>query len=157
TLTAEHAGERPAATLADHDHDLALARLIDPQPTIAAVLAIVGGLHIAAEIAAVDFRPLALAADCGLPNLACHCFAHLVSQNERRLVLRPEIAAERQHALALDLVAEDRDGHQIGPQRHLMKREQRAAGDAEILAAGFAAPARRTVWSTSQIDRCAAA
>jgi hypothetical protein len=37
-----------------------------PQPAIPAVLAAVGGLHITAEIAAVDFGPLAFAADCGL-------------------------------------------------------------------------------------------
>src|SRR5204862_8080922 len=97
-LAPEHAGERPAAALADHDHDLALARLVDPQPPIPAVLATVGWLHIAAEIAAVDFRPLALAA-CGLPNLTSHRFAHFVRQHECRFVLRPEIAAERQHAL----------------------------------------------------------
>jgi len=82
-LAAEHAGERPAAALADHNHDLALARLVDPQPTIAAVLTAVGRLYIAAKIPAVDFGPLALATDSGLANLASHRFAHLVSQDVR--------------------------------------------------------------------------
>src|SRR6202035_4817602 len=101
--------------------------------------------------------PLALAADRGLPYLAGHRLAHLVSQDERGLVLRPEIAAERQHALAFDLIAEDRDGHQVGPQRHLVEREEGAAGHAEILAAGFAAPARRTVRPARHVNRRAAA
>jgi len=46
-------------------------------------------------------------------NLGSHCLAHFVSQNKTRLVLYPEIPAHRQHALALDLVAENRDGEQV--------------------------------------------
>ena len=38
-FAAEHAGQRLAAALADHDNDLALAGLVLPQPPIAAVLA----------------------------------------------------------------------------------------------------------------------
>src|SRR5207302_6039226 len=108
---------------ADDDHDLALARLVLPQPAIPTVLAAISRLHIAAEIAAVDLGPLALAADRGLAYFRRHRFAHLVGQDESRLVLRPEIAAERQHALALNLVGEDRDGHEVGPQRHPVECE----------------------------------
>ena len=59
----EHARQRLAAALADHDDDLALARLVLPQPTIPAVLAAVRGLDVAAEIAAVDLGALAWTAD----------------------------------------------------------------------------------------------
>src|SRR5438477_6875079 len=45
-LGSEHAGERLAVALADHHHDLALARLVLPQATIAAVFGSVRGLHI---------------------------------------------------------------------------------------------------------------
>ena len=80
-----------------------------------------------------------------------------MGEHERGFVLRPEIAAERQHALALDLVREDRHGHQVGPQRHLVEGEQCPGGNAEILAAGFAAPARRTIRPAAGIDRQATA
>ena len=59
--------------------------------------------------------------------------------------------------LALDLVAKIAIAMQVGAQRHLVEREQRAARDREILAAGFAAPARRTVRAAAGIDRRAAA
>ena len=39
---------------------------------------------------------------------------------------KPEIAAQRQHALALHLVAEDGDGREVAAQRQLAGREQRA-------------------------------
>ena len=42
-------------------------------------------------------------------------------------------------------------------QRHLVEGEQCPAGNAEILAAGFAAPARRTVRPAAGIDGQAAA
>ena len=48
-------------------------------------------------------------------------------QYERGLVLRPEITREREHALALDLIAEDRDCEQVSPERHFMEREERPA------------------------------
>jgi hypothetical protein len=79
-------------------------------------------------------------------------FAHFVRQDERRLVLRSEIAGECQHALALDLVAEDRNREKVGAQRQLVEREQRPASDREILAAGFAAPTRCPVRSPAGID-----
>jgi hypothetical protein len=48
-------------------------------------------------------------------------------QHESRHVVRPEIAGERQHALALDLIAEDRNGEQVGAERHLARVKQRSA------------------------------
>jgi len=39
-----------------------------------------------------------------------------------------KIARERQRRLALDLVTEDRDRREVGPQGELMESEQRSAG-----------------------------
>jgi hypothetical protein len=158
TLGREHAGQRLAvrAALADHHDDLALASLVLPQPTIPAILATVRRAHIAAEIAAIHFRPLANTADRGLPHFRCQRLAQLVRQNERGLVGRAEIAAERQHALAFDLVDEDRDCHQVRPQRQLAASEQRAAGQTEILLARLALVAQ-CVSPAADVDRGAAA
>src|ERR1700730_5984147 len=46
------------------------------------------------------------------------CFPELVSQHKRAFVARAHVATEREHGLALDLIGEDRDGEQVGPQRH---------------------------------------
>src|SRR5690349_15255640 len=87
-LGAEHAGERLAvlAALADDYNDLPLAGLILPPPAVNSILAAVGRFHIAAEIAAVDFRPLAVAAYRGLADLGSHRLPQLVRENERALV-----------------------------------------------------------------------
>ena len=69
----------------------------------------------AAEKSAVDFRLLALAAYWSLANFGSHRLADFVRQHESGFVLRPEIAAQRQHRLALNLVREDRNRHQVGP------------------------------------------
>ena len=126
----EHGRDGVAATLADHDHDLALAGLIAEQATVAAVLAIIGGLDVAAEIAAIHFRNLAFAADNAAPQFCRHCFAQLVEQHESALVGDVQIAGERQRRLALDLIAEDRNGREIAAQRQLVRGKQRPAGDA---------------------------
>lgn len=53
-LGLEHAWERLAVALADDDHNLALARLVRLKATIAAILDVIRGLDIAAEVAAVS-------------------------------------------------------------------------------------------------------
>ena len=50
-------------SFSDDDHVLALAGLILPQPTITAVLDVLGWLDVAAEIAAIDLGLATLAAD----------------------------------------------------------------------------------------------
>src|SRR3954462_1069903 len=157
SLIAEHARQCVTATLADHNHDLALAALILAEPAIPAILFPVRRPNMAAEKCTVDFRLLALAADRRLANLGSHRFANFVRQDESGFVLRPEIAAEGQHRLALDLIREDRNRYQVGAQRHLVEGEQGAARDREIFAAGFAAPTGRTAGATGHIDRSAAA
>ena len=114
-------------------------------------------LDIAAEIAAIDLGALALAADRTPTDFGRHRFPDLMGEHESRLVLRPEVAGERQHALALDLVREDRDRHQVRPQRHLVEGKQRPGGNAKILSAGFAAPPRCPVRPATGIDRQATA
>src|ERR1700682_2023404 len=82
-LAAEHAGERPAPAPRDPPHDLALAGLVPPQPAVFAILAAVRGLHISAEISAVDFRPFALAADRGPASPGSPFSPAPVSQHKR--------------------------------------------------------------------------
>ena len=101
---------------------LRLPDLVFEQAAITAVLFQVGGLHVAAEIAAIDLRHLALAADHAALQFRRHRFAELVQQHEGALVGDAQIARERQRRLALDLVAEDRDGREIAAQRQLVAR-----------------------------------
>jgi len=68
-----------------------------------------------------------------------------VRQNEGGFVLNTEVAGERRHALALYLIAEDRDGGEVGAQRHLVKGEEDAGRDAEIGFAILAAPPWRAI------------
>jgi hypothetical protein len=88
-----------------------------PQAAIAAVLDTVRGFHIAAEVAAVDFGLAALAADIYAPHFGSHRFAHFVREHESRHVVRAEIARQRQHALALDLIAEDRNSEKVSSEQ----------------------------------------
>src|SRR5579883_1465525 len=131
--------------LADHDNALPLAILIAAKATVAPMLAEIGWLDVAAEIRAIGFGNFASAANGAALHFGCHRLTHFVRQHEGGFVLGAEIAAKGQHALTLDLVAEDRDGREIRTQRHLVMREQRAGRDAVIGAAGFAAPAGRTM------------
>jgi hypothetical protein len=77
---------------------------------------------------------------------------NLVGQHKTRFVLDAEVAGHREHRLALNFVTEDRDCKQVNFEGHLVEREQRAARDREILAAGFAAPAGRAIRTTAGID-----
>lgn len=47
-------------------------------------------------------------------------------QHEGGLVLHPKVTREGERALALELIAEDRDRREVGLQRQLVLREQRA-------------------------------
>ena len=109
----EHGGEGIATALADHDNDLALAALIASKATVAAILAEIGGLHVAAEIATIDFRDLAFAADNAALQFSGHRFADFVQQHESGLVERPRSRERASATLALNLVTEDCDGRKI--------------------------------------------
>jgi len=113
----------------------------------------IGRLDVAAEVAAVDLGDFALAADRHAAHVRRHRLTQLVCQDERALVLDAEIAREREHALALYLIAEDGDGGEVGAQLHLVEGEQRPGGDAEIRLAILAAPAGRAIGAAAVIDR----
>ena len=157
-LRAHHEGQRPAATLAHHHHDPALARLVLGQPAVAALGLVVLLPDRAADIAAVD---LDMARD-GAVLIGGHRLAQLVRQHEGRLVLHVEIAAELQGRDTLHRVDEDGDRQQIGLHRQLAAGEDGAAGDGELVAARLAleqpanleAVARRTI--AAGADRLAA-
>src|SRR5205823_12839317 len=61
--------------------------------------------------------------------------------NERGLVGKPQFAGQRQHGLALHLIAEGRNGGEVQAKRKLVRGEQRPARYAEIGVALFAAVA----------------
>ena len=64
----EHGRDRIAAALADDDNDLTLAVLVDGETAIDALLLEVGGLHVAAEVAAVHLSRLAFQYNTELPE-----------------------------------------------------------------------------------------
>ncbi len=138
----EHLRQRAAATLAHHHDGAALVRLVLGQPPIDPVGRQVLRPDMAAEIGAVDLGHPSFAANPQPPHAGGHSFAQLVRQHERGLVLDVQIAGERQHALALHLVAEHRDGEQVGPQRQLVPGEERPGREREVAAARLATPAR---------------
>jgi len=134
-----------AATALAHDHDdPALARLVLGQPPVDPVGGPVLRPDVATKIRSIDLDRTPFAADPQPLHAGRHGFAQLVRQHERRLVLHVQVAGEGEHAFALHLVAEHRDGQQIGQQRQLMPGEQGAGGRREVVATGLAAPARLT-------------
>jgi hypothetical protein len=87
-----------------------------------------------------------------LAHLGGHRLPHLVGQDERSLIGDAKIAGHREHGLALHLVGEDRNRHEVRPQRHLAGMKQRAARHREAMQAGLAAPAGRAVRPAAVID-----
>jgi hypothetical protein len=73
---------RAPAALPDHHNYLGLAVLIALQATVAAILFLIGGLHIPSKISAVDFSRLPFAADDATAHCFCHGFTQLVQQHE---------------------------------------------------------------------------
>ena len=81
----EHARQRLAAALADHDHDLALAWTGSCEAAINAVLLQIGGAYIAAEVGAVDFGLGAVVANLAALHFFGHRLTQLVSEHEADL------------------------------------------------------------------------
>ena len=102
---------------------------------VAAVFTEVRGLDVAAEIAAIHFSDFAFPADHAALQFGCHGFAEFVQQHESALVGDVQIAREGQRRLALDLIAEDRDGCEIAAQGQLVAGEQCTGRNREVLAA----------------------
>ena len=139
-------GEQPtieppggAFPLANHNHDLALAGAVLQAATVAAMLFHVRGLHVAAEIGAVDFHG---AAHFLVVHVRAHGLTDLVGHHESRLVLAIQVTAELQGGMSLGAVHEDGDCQQVVADRELAIGEDRAGRDRELVAALFAAPDR---------------
>ena len=91
---AEHGWEGMAITLTN-DHDgLAFAVLIASETAIDAILFMICGLDVAAEVAAIDFRNFAFASQRAAFHFLCHRFAQLVEQHKGRLIGQPQIARD---------------------------------------------------------------
>src|SRR5690606_33905668 len=125
-------GTGAALALAKRDHDAALAGLVFGKTTVDTIFGKVRRADMAAEVCAVD---LDFAVQLVVGNLSGQSLAQLVSQNERRLILDVQIAAELQGAEALNGVDEDADGSDQINERHLARGEDRPAGDAELAVA----------------------
>ena len=82
-----------------------------------------------ADVAAVDLD-LALGAVARL--IGAHALAQLVRQDEGGFVRDIEVTAELQGTHALGAIHEDRDGHEVVPDRQLAAVEDGAAGQAEL-------------------------
>src|SRR5258706_11667413 len=78
-------------------------------------------------------------------------------QDEGGHVVRAEIAGQRQHALALDLIAEDRNSKQIRAERHLARVKQRSACNRKTMSARFAAPAGGSIGAAAIVNDRASA
>ena len=131
----EHEGQRLAVFLAgDHD-DATLAGLVDRKATVAAVLFVIRGLHIPAEVGAIDGD----FAGNGFANfLGGKGLANFVGHDESGLVLAIEVARELQGTMALRAVDEDRDSQEVIANRALAAGEDRAGRDAELMVASLA-------------------
>ena len=76
----------------------------------------------------------------------------IVRKDETRFVLNAQIARHRQHALAFDFITENRDGEQVGAERHLTRMKERSARDREAVPACLAPPAGRSVGSAAVVN-----
>ena len=75
----------------------------------------VGGLHVAAEVTAINLSLFAFTADNAAFHFFCHGFTQLGQQNECRLVGQTQITREGECALALHFIAEHGDGGPDSP------------------------------------------
>ena len=138
---------RIAATLAGDNHNLLLAVFAALLPAIG--LAVLGA-NAGAEICAVN---LDLAGQLASGrDLRAHCLAQLVQEHESRLRIDVHVAAHLQSRRAFDAVAEQRDHGEVVADRQLAAVEDRAAGDAELLAACRAFPAHRSFGQRVDLD-----
>ncbi len=100
-LSLEDCRDAVAVALTDDDDALALAVLVGQEAAVAAVLLEVRGLHIAAEICAIDFRGLVFTADHPALVFGRHRLAELVQENEGAFIGQAQIAGDRQRGLAI--------------------------------------------------------
>ena len=106
----EHGRKRAAIALAQSDDNATLARLVDPQAAILAILFPVLGANVTARVHAVDFYRLAIAAHGRALHFGRHDFAQLVAQHPRGLGRDPHVARHLQRRRAFDRIDEQNDG-----------------------------------------------
>jgi hypothetical protein len=128
----------PAPLANDHNH-LARAVLVLREATVPAVLFLVRGLDVAAGIHAVDFHNLALSPNRHLAQVERHRLPDFVREDEKGLVLRPQVARQPSALLPLTSFTKMAIAARLGAEGHLMEGKQRARHDREILAARLAA------------------
>jgi len=119
--------------LADHDHDLALTVLITDAATIDPVLFQVRGANVTTKMRAINGRLGVIVANRATLHFFCHRLAQFVAEHESGLIGQPQVARHGEHGFALHLIAEHGNRREVRAQGQLMRCEQRAAGDAEIL------------------------
>ena len=128
-------GDSAAATLAHDDNTAALAGLVFGQAAVLAIIFVVGGLNMAAEISAINFHS---AGKCNVLHFRSHALAQLVGHDVGGAILAIEVARKLQRANALRAIGEDRNSGENVPHFHFAAGENRAAGGAELRAAAFA-------------------
>jgi len=132
-------GQCPAAPLAHDDYDTALAGLFFGKATADALSGLVRGLPMPRKICTIYFDG---DREVNVGLFGRDCLAQLVCQDERRLVLAIEIAAQLQRAMPLRAVDEDGDGEKVVADRPLAVLKGRASGGAELVLAPRALPHR---------------
>lgn len=127
-----HKGQGPAATLAQGNHNAALAGLVFGLAAVNPVLDMVPLADRAADIAAINLDVIVQLLS---NDVRSHGFAELVAQNESRLVLTIQVARHLQGGDALRAVHEQADRRQEVNERHLARSEDRSRGDGELMQA----------------------
>jgi aldehyde dehydrogenase (NAD+) len=94
-LRTKNGGDRIAVALADDDDNLALAVLMASEAAVDAGLFEVGGLHVAAKIAAINLSLFAFSADDAAFHFLCHGFTQLVQEDEGGLVGQAQVAGHK--------------------------------------------------------------
>jgi hypothetical protein len=102
-----------AKDLAGDNHDLAPAGLFLSRAAVGTIGLAVRLFDLAAEIGAVDRDFAGQLGFVRIVYFRAHRLAQLVRQDERRLVLAIEVAAEVQGGVAFGAVDEDRDGGEV--------------------------------------------
>ena len=127
-----------AHNLAGDHHDLALAGAFLGKPAIDPLGFLVLRLLVAAGVHAIDVnlaRQLAATL-----NLGTQRFAELVGEDEGRLVLAIEVAAQLERGMPFGSVGEDRDGEKVIPNSPLAVGEDRPRRHGKLIPAPGAFP-----------------
>jgi hypothetical protein len=128
-FSGKHLCQRSTTAFAHDYDDLAVHWPVLGEPPIDPVHGHVLRSYMTTEVGTIDLRSPPFTTDGKRKNAGRHGLAQLMRQNERGLVLDIKVTGEGEHALALYLVAENRDGHEVVLKRQLVVGEQGAGGD----------------------------